>query len=69
MSPEQGPMTDLEWLREMRRKQGVRVASASRGKRDRELALYQQIDDRIRAIAAEEEEAVPLQRQGGRVCR
>jgi hypothetical protein len=30
----------------MRRQQGVRVANASRGKRARELALYQEIDRR-----------------------
>lgn len=33
-------------LREMRRKQAVRVANASRGHRARELALYQQLDAR-----------------------
>jgi hypothetical protein len=31
-------------LREMRRKQAVRVANASRGHRDRELAYYRQLD-------------------------
>lgn len=37
-------MTTLDALREARRRQGVRVANASRHKRDAEMKLYRELE-------------------------
>lgn len=45
----------LDQLYDMRRAQGVRVANASRGKKDRELLLYLQIEQEIAALERRQE--------------
>jgi hypothetical protein len=52
----------IDALREMRRLQGVRVANASRGARDREMLIYRQLEARIRREEIERGESVEASR-------